>query len=160
MASKSDTKKKTTTKKATTKKASTPKKTSTKKTTTVKKNTVKKVEPVKVETKKARDAWYKHPILVGMISIALCYIYIANTHIFKEKPMNQVIFYDFVPYDFISYKHSKTFSKELTNFTSHAHVGHEILYVIEGNPTCGYEGNSINLNNLSKINKNKKAFRD
>ena len=59
--------------------------------------------------------------------------------------MNQVIFYDFVQYDFISYKHSKTFSKELTNFTSHAHVGHEILYVIEGNPTCGYEGNSINL---------------
>jgi hypothetical protein len=75
MASKSDTKKKTTTKKATTKKASTPKKTSTKKTTTVKKNTVKKVEPVKVETKKAKDAWYKHPILVGMISIALCYLF-------------------------------------------------------------------------------------
>ena len=59
--------------------------------------------------------------------------------------MNKVIFYDFAPYDFISYKHAKSFSNKLTNFTSHAHAGHEILYVMEGNPTCGYEGNSINL---------------
>ncbi len=59
--------------------------------------------------------------------------------------MAQTIFYDYVKFDFLLYKHSKTHSKSLTNFTSHAHAGHEILYVVEGTPTCGYEGNSIHL---------------
>ena len=59
--------------------------------------------------------------------------------------MNQVIRYDSAIFDFISYKHSKSYSKKLTNFTSHAHAGHEILYVIEGTPTYGCEGNSISL---------------
>ena len=59
--------------------------------------------------------------------------------------MNNVIFYDYAKYDFISYKHSKSLSDELTNFSSHAHAGHEILYVIEGAPTCLFEEHSIPL---------------
>ena len=57
--------------------------------------------------------------------------------------MNQVLLYNVAKFDFISYKHAKSYSEELTNFTSHAHGGHEILFVIEGTPTCGFEENSI-----------------
>ena len=69
MESKSDTKKKATVKKTATKKAAPAKK------APVKKTAVKKAAPVKAETKTAIDVWYKHPILVGLISIALCYLF-------------------------------------------------------------------------------------
>ena len=59
--------------------------------------------------------------------------------------MNNVIFYDYAKFDFISYKHAKSNSDEITYFSSHAHAGHEILYVIEGTPTCLFEGHSIAL---------------
>lgn len=73
MATKSDTKKKTTTKKSTvTKKSTTTKKATTAKKTPVKKvvkKTVKKEEPVVVR----KTAWYKHPLIVGLASIVICF---------------------------------------------------------------------------------------
>lgn len=59
--------------------------------------------------------------------------------------MNDIIFYDFAKFDFISYKHAKSRSDELINFSSHAHAGHEILYVVEGSPTCLFEERAIAL---------------
>ena len=77
MATKSDTKKKTTTKKSTTvKKSTTAKKATTTKATTKKvpvkkvvKKTVKKEEPVVV----TKNAWYKHPLIVGLAAIIICF---------------------------------------------------------------------------------------
>ena len=59
--------------------------------------------------------------------------------------METTDFYYFAEYDFLSYKHTKTCSKNLTYFDSHAHGGHELLYVIEGSPFCGFEEHSISL---------------
>ena len=49
-------------------------------------------------------------------------------------------------FDFLSYKQAKSCSNSLTNFDSHAHGGYELLYVIEGTPTYGFEENSLLLN--------------
>lgn len=60
--------------------------------------------------------------------------------------MNSTDFYHYAKFDFVSFKHVKSQSKELTNFDSHAHGGHEILYVKEGTPVYGFEENSLTLN--------------
>lgn len=72
-------------------------------------------------------------------------IIILQILIFLRYLMNNVILYDYAKFDFISYKHAKSHSDELINFSSHAHAGHEILYVVEGSPTCLFEEHSIAL---------------
>lgn len=59
--------------------------------------------------------------------------------------MNLTTFFHFSEYDFLTYKHAQSSSKDLTNFDSHAHSGYEILYVVAGMPTYGFEENSLPL---------------
>ena len=59
--------------------------------------------------------------------------------------MDTLSFFYSAKFNFISYKHAKSCSKKLTNFYSHAHSGHEVLYIIEGTPSFGFEENSLAL---------------
>ena len=59
--------------------------------------------------------------------------------------MNSTTFFHFAEFDFISFKHAKSCSKDLTNFDSHAHSGYELLYILEGMPFYGFEENSLAL---------------
>lgn len=59
--------------------------------------------------------------------------------------MDTTNFFHSAKFDFISYKHAKSCSKKLTNFYSHAHSGHEVLYILEGTPSFGFEENSLAL---------------
>ena len=54
-------------------------------------------------------------------------------------------FYHSSKFDFITFKHTKSCSKKLTNFNSHAHSAYEILYIVQGSPTYGFEENSLSL---------------
>ena len=59
--------------------------------------------------------------------------------------MDTTNFLHSLKFDFINYKHAKSCSKKLTYFDSHAHSGYEILYIIEGTPSFGFEENSLAL---------------
>lgn len=60
--------------------------------------------------------------------------------------MDQQNFYHEEKFDFLCYRHIKTCSNDLTIFDSHAHTGHELLYILEGTPSYGFEENSLSLN--------------
>lgn len=48
-------------------------------------------------------------------------------------------------FDFLIYSHSLTRSTQTTTYTSHAHNGYELIYIVEGCITYGLEEQEINL---------------
>ena len=57
------------------------------------------------------------------------------------------IFSDRLNFDYLMYRHALTRSTQTETYTSHAHNGYELIYIVEGCVSYGFEEREINLKN-------------